>query len=317
VFPARAPFAQRIALQALQTTGRLTPGGEVTSIDPVLFTVSSLIQSMNQAMHSAPCAPALPRRAFTLVELLVVISIIAILAAMIIPAVITAQTKAKVQKAKWEMGQLVNAIKTYESTYNQFPVSTNAMIAAAERGEDFTFGASIDGRTVEIMPPLSYRPWVSVGYNWNAEVIAILMDWTNFPNGLPTVVNANHVKNPQRTALLNAKVVSGVTSSGIGEDGVYRDPWGNPYIITLDLNFDEKTRDAFYRNPAVSANPDPTYPKRGFNGLILTTDRQNPNLSYFEASSSVMIWSAGPDKKIDPNQKANIGVNKDNILTWK
>lgn len=136
-------------------------------------------------MHSAPCASALPRRAFTLVELLVVISIIAILAAMIIPAVITAQTKAKIQKAKWEMGQLVNAIKTYESAYNQFPVSTNAMIAAAERGEDFTFGANIDGRTVEILPPLTYRPGYSAGYNWNAEVIAILMDWTNFPTGFP------------------------------------------------------------------------------------------------------------------------------------
>jgi hypothetical protein len=30
-----------------------------------------------------------------------------------------------------------------------------------------------------------------------------------------------------------------------------------------------------------------------------------------------MIWSAGPDKKFDANVKADIGVNEDNILSWK
>ena len=43
----------------------------------------------------------------------------------------------------------------------------------------------------------------------------------------------------------------------------------------------------------------------------------------FEANSPVMVWSAGPDKMIDPNigggaaGKANRGANKDNILSWK
>jgi hypothetical protein len=37
---------------------------------------------------------------------------------------------------------------------------------------------------------------------------------------------------------------------GVGTDLVYRDPWGNPYIITLDLNYDEKARDACYCHPA-------------------------------------------------------------------
>jgi hypothetical protein len=30
-----------------------------------------------------------------------------------------------------------------------------------------------------------------------------------------------------------------------------------------------------------------------------------------------MVWSAGPDKQVDPNTKATLGVNKDNILSWK
>ena len=30
-----------------------------------------------------------------------------------------------------------------------------------------------------------------------------------------------------------------------------------------------------------------------------------------------MVWSAGPDKLVDPNVKANVGANKDNVLSWK
>lgn len=30
-----------------------------------------------------------------------------------------------------------------------------------------------------------------------------------------------------------------------------------------------------------------------------------------------MVWSFGPDDKADPSKKANEGVNKDNVLSWK
>ena len=106
------------------------------------------------------------------------------------------------------------------------------------------------------------------------------------------------------------------TSPGVGPDGVYRDPWGNPYIITIDLNYDDKARDAFYRSPAVSTDTGDTSgnPKRGLNGLIPKVIGGN---TVYEANSPVMVWSAGPDKMIDPAQPANVGANKDNILSWK
>jgi hypothetical protein len=49
--------------------------------------------------------------------------------------------------------------------------------------------------------------------------------------------------------------MSGDTNSpGVGTDLVYRDPWGNPYIITMDLNYDEMCKDAFYCvNPFLAA----------------------------------------------------------------
>jgi len=30
-----------------------------------------------------------------------------------------------------------------------------------------------------------------------------------------------------------------------------------------------------------------------------------------------MVWSAGPDTRIDPHAKATQGANKDNVVSWK
>jgi hypothetical protein len=42
--------------------------------------------------------------------------------------------------------------------------------------------------------------------------------------------------------LLNATLASDTSSPGVGHAGVYSDLWGNPYIITVDLNNDNKCR---------------------------------------------------------------------------
>jgi hypothetical protein len=143
--------------------------------------------------------------------------------------------------------------------------------------------------------------------------MSVLLDVESW-QGVPTI-NQGHVKNPQKTTYLNASRAGNTTSPGVGPDGVYRDPWGNPYIITIDLNYDDKARDAFYRSPAVSADPlDGNNPKRGLNGLIPKVIGGN---TVYEAGSPVMVWSAGPDKMIDPNASATAGANRDNILSWK
>jgi hypothetical protein len=109
-----------------------------------------------------------------------------------------------------------------------------------------------------------------------------------------------------QTKFLNATIVGDDRTPGVGPDGVYRDPWGNPYIITLDLSGNDKARDAFYSLPRVSGG--------GLNGLILNTTI-SPNV--YEANSPVMVWSAGPDKAIDSTVSGNSVVNRDNILSWK
>jgi hypothetical protein len=154
-------------------------------------------------------------------------------------------------------------------------------------------------------------------------VMAVLLDMESWP-ATPSLrtINQGHVKNPQKTKYLNATMIADTNSAGVGPDGVYRDPWGNPYIITIDLNYDEKARDAFYRLPAVSQDASDTTGNRGLNGLIKKKDSNgNPVLingqPVFEVNAPVMVWSAGPDKLIDPTSPANKGANKDNIISWK
>jgi prepilin-type N-terminal cleavage/methylation domain-containing protein len=252
------------------------------------------------------------RAGFTLIELLVVIAIIAILAAMLLPVLAAAKKHAKVVQARLEISQIVTGIQHYDSVYGRFPVSETAPIAAGNG--DFTCGGTLQtpNGTWPSSVPTDFVPT-------NSDVVAILMDLTNFPVGGATA-NMNHVKNPQSQIFLTAKMsgynplVPGQPLPGVGADLVYRDPWGNPYIISMDLNYDEMCRDPFYSLHTVSQTQSGR--QNGFNGLF-NPDSSNPNSDNFEYRGKVMVWSAGPDGKIDPTVNALTGVNKDNILSWQ
>ena len=71
---------------------------------------------MDQIIKSRPSF-----RAFTLIELLIVIAIIAILAAIAIPNFLEAQTRAKVSRAMADMRSMATALEGYFVDYNAYP----------------------------------------------------------------------------------------------------------------------------------------------------------------------------------------------------
>ena len=205
------------------------------------------------------------------------------------------------------MNSILSAITAYQTAYRRFPLPSNL---ATNSTSDFTFGTF--GTSVASIGITNAN-----GYQANnSDVMAILMDLTKFPNGKDTV-NADHSRNPQRNLFLNVRMSGDTNSPGVGLDGVYRDPWGNPYIITLDLNHDTKGRDAFYRLASVSAiDPAST---SGLNRLFRFTPppyNSPETRDAFESQTTIMVWSLGPDGTADASLKADKGANRDNILSW-
>ena len=251
-------------------------------------------------MKNMPSFSRRPRAGFTLVELLVVIAIIGILASMSLAVIPKVMNSTRKTKAKLEMQDIATAIQKYDSDYGRFPVSPGVQTAA--NGADFTYGGSL----------LAAAGFPAVNTTNNSEVIAILMNYTNYPSGSGPTVNNGYVKNPQKTVFLNARMSGDNTLPGVGTDLIYRDPWGNPYVITMDLNYDEQSKDALYSLDMVSgfnktsANP-------GLNGLVNPDNTANN----FRFHAKMMVWSAGVDKKFDDQTPANQGVNKDNVVSWQ
>lgn len=216
-----------------------------------------------------------PYRGFTLVEMLVVIAIIGVLAGMIMPALSRAKLKAMINKSHVEMSGIATAIGQYQSEYSRYP-------APETYDKDKTFG--LDNGTS------------------NQEIMAILLNQDEYSN-------KDFKKNPRKLRMLDAQRGTTATSPGVGSDLVYRDPWGTPYKISIDYNYDDKVEDEVYSKAAVSKDGD----------QVLNALTEDKKTGTFVFNGPVMIWSAGPNKlynETEPANKRKKTANSDNVHSW-
>lgn len=165
-------------------------------------------------------------RAFTLIELLITITIVAILASLTAAGIITSIEQANKLKVRTVVMSLRSGIELYQTEYNRFPIDSTVTGANGEDAPELlTDGSNALVDTLMGLPPAS-----SGTLDLNPKRIQ-LASFSPATNGLHGLVGAAR---PSRLV----------------------DMYGQPYHILLDTNGDNQVKnpDTSNNDPKISAN---------------------------------------------------------------
>jgi type II secretory pathway pseudopilin PulG len=212
--------------------------------------------------------------AFTLLELLVVITIIIILIGFLFPAFRGVQDQAKRAQAKNDLNQIVTAVSAFYTEYGKYPVDSTTTTNDIQ--------ANYDANNFTVFDVLRY-------------------DISNADKDTVTALNPRQVvfvEPPAAKDQVTPKL--GIKVFGVNQ-GVWFDPWGYPYKVTIDANYNGITNG-------------PPYLDLQATSYSSATDSSNDK----GVRTGVIAWSVGADGVRADNYKDPLtGVPSDDVISWQ
>jgi type II secretory pathway pseudopilin PulG len=193
----------------------------------------------------------------------VVIAIIGILLGLAVPSLFSVYERARKTQAKNDLTQIVNAVNAFYTDYGKYPTSavTDATAIYGPEGGTNTSNLLFN----------ELRPCTGADPNTSCTAAAVL--------------------NTRRITFISPRVYNTATArSGIASDGQWYDPWGMPYNIEIDADYNNQI-----------ANP---YPDTAAGAQSL--------------SLGVIGWSYGKDQTKGTKSPASPNYGgSDDVISWQ